>query len=174
MKIDENGLPYLELVDIIRINQLVRGGIDFPGFKDWYETLPIPEQEALIVKIYIFACEAGFSFREMRVALTMADLEESDPICAQAGSFEKANEIDWVGFIAWLQKTSAAGRVMALKLFAYAFGISDARRYRSCVQFGCTHWWHRDLLDERVVEAILNDPHFRRTSMKDDKLFKNS
>lgn len=32
----------------------------------------------------------------------------------------------------------------------------------------CNHWWHRDLLDERVVQDLLNDPRYYVTAMKDD------
>jgi hypothetical protein len=38
----------------------------------------------------------------------------------------------------------------------------------------CNHWWHRDLLDDRVVEARLADPTFYNTSMKDDGGIKKS
>ena len=39
MKRNEDGSVYLELPDIIRVNQLVRERIDFDGFKEWYDSL---------------------------------------------------------------------------------------------------------------------------------------
>jgi hypothetical protein len=48
------------------------------------------------------------------------------------------------------------------------------RVYRGESKECCNHWWHRDLLDERVVRDLLSDPHFYLTAMKDDDRIKGS
>jgi hypothetical protein len=57
-------------------------------------------------------------------------------------------------------------------MYVYLFGTAEGRVYQGATREGCNHWWHRDLLDERVVQALLNDPQYWRTSMKDDDQIK--
>jgi hypothetical protein len=54
----------------------------------------------------------------------------------------------------------------------YLFGLAEGRVFAREAKESCNHWWHRDLLDPRVVAAILNDPHYYRTSLKDDEPIK--
>ena len=52
------------------------------------------------------------------------------------------------------------------------FGTAEGRAYRGDTPERCTHWWHRDLSDRRVVHDLLNDPNYARTSMRDDDRLK--
>jgi hypothetical protein len=175
MKYDENGSAYLELPDIIRVNQLVRGRIDFSGFKQWYDALSIPEQSALTTTLCGFVYQAGFDEETYSDALSEAGLDTSNPLVVHAKSFDKPYEfLNLFGLYTWLTQLDEAKRLTVFKMFVYLFGKAEGSCYQRETKKSCNHWWHRDLLDERVVQAILNDPHFYQTSMKDDDLIKGS
>jgi hypothetical protein len=175
MKYDENGSAYLELPDIIRVHQLVRGGIDFDGFKRWHDSLSIPEQSALTATLCEFAYQAGFDEDTYSDALSGASLDASNPLVVHAKSFHKPYEfLNLFGLYTWLTQLDEAKRLTVFKLFVYLFGKAEWACYQEETKESCNHWWHRDLLDERVVQAILNDPRFYRTSMKDDDLIRVS
>lgn len=48
-----------ELADLIRVNQLVRGRIDFEGFRTWYTALPPDQRRGLTYLLCEFAHQAG-------------------------------------------------------------------------------------------------------------------
>ncbi len=84
------------------------------------------------------------------------------------GDFSLNHISDLVGLHAWLLELSETDRLIVFALAVYLFGKAEGRVYRQEEKQWCNHWWHRDLLDERVVNAILNDPMFYTTAMKDD------
>lgn len=175
MKYAEDGSVYLELPDIIRVNQLVRGRIDFDGFKEWYNSLPIPGQSVLITTLCEFAYQAGFDGGICREALSEADLDADNPLVVHTMSFHKPYEfLNLFGLCTWLTRLDEAKRFTVFKVYVYLFGKAEGARYQQETKESCNHWWHRDLLDERVVQAIINDPYFYQTSMKDDDLIKGS
>ena len=45
----------------------------------------------------------------------------------------------------------------AFLLFIALLGIADARRRSNECEGGCSHWWHRNLADERTVQTLVND-----------------
>jgi len=63
---------------------------------------------------------------------------------------------------------------VVLRLLVYLFGYAEERIYSRETEEWCNHWWHRDLLDERVVNDLLADPEYYRTSMKDDQRIKRA
>lgn len=65
-------------------------------------------------------------------------------------------------------------RFTVFTMAAHLFSVAEGRVFRAETKAGCNHWWHRDLLDDRVAQAILNDPEYYNTSMKDDDEIKQS
>jgi len=173
MKYDPEGLVTFELADIIRVNQLVRGQIDFEGFKEWYESLSIPEQSSLITTLCEFAFQAGAGEEIYKEALMAATLDAGNPLVVQAKSFHKPFRfLNMYGLRSWLTQLEQTERFTVFKMYVYLFGIAEGRVFQGATRDYCSHWWHRDLLDERVVQALLNDPQFWSTSMKDDDQIK--
>ncbi len=157
--------------DLIRMNQLVRRGIDLDGFLVWYRTLDAPEHRALATRLFEFAGEAGYGAEDLRQAIERAGLRPEDPVARRVAVDWADPRTDFPRYLerrAWLDALGDADREPAFRIAACLFGIAEGRVYRSESKASCNHWWHRDLLDERVVRAILADPNYHRTSRKDD------
>ena len=158
MRIYDNGWAELELTDLIRINQLVRRTIDFPQFQRWYESLEVAGQAALAAELAELAHQAGFDEALYAEAMAEAGFEAGDPLLA--GPRRPA--------YGRLLQLPDRERALAFKQAVYLFGKAEGSVYRRETKASCNHWWHRNLLDERVVRAILNDPSYSRTAMRDD------
>jgi hypothetical protein len=175
MKYGPNGTVSLELADIIRVNQLVRNQIDFEGFQEWYDSLSVPEQTALITSLFNFAFQAGTEEEIYEEALNAASLDLENPLVVQAKSFHKPYRfLNLFEMDPWLTQLDKVERFTVFKMCVYLFGTAERKVFQGETKESCNHWWHRDLLDERVVQALLDDPQYWRTSMKDDDLIKNS
>ena len=170
----------LEVSDIIRVNQLVRARTDTGAFEKWYRGLSLPEQTALTVTLIEFAGQAEPNELEWQKAIEVTGLiknpELIERLRAYVGGtyFRGDNSLHF----RWLHAASETDRAAAFWLAAHLFGLAERRRFHSCRVFRakmkdhCTHWWHQDLLDDRVVEAILSDPNYYMTSMKNDDRIK--
>ena len=168
MKAGTDGHIKLELLDVIRVNQLVRGGADTSGAISWFREVSHEEQNALLGSLLFFAAQAGFDEASWEEALIGAEHEDGAIIERVRAhlfrSFPRDYElVDWFASLDDLSRSAIY--VLVLRVFAAAEG----RRVRGEQKEHCNHWWHRDLLDERVVEDILNDPNFHMTSMADDE-----
>ncbi len=169
---EQEGWFQLELAEIIRVNQLVRGEIDLAGFMSWYEQLSPPEQHALTYSLVDFAYQAGVDDSVWSEVLSAAHLESHAQLCVQVKSSLEGIFRDWSMFRGWLQQVSAPEMFLVFTLAVYLFGVAEGKVYRNEKKEWCNHWWHRDLLDERVVKDILRDREFYMTSMKDDERIK--
>lgn len=156
-----------ELADLIRVNQLVRGRIDIEGFRAWYAALTPDKQRALTYLLCEFAHQAGAKAITWDEAVAASGLPASDPV------------VQWVLAVGReahpvfrLYELVVAMSEMelptAFRLFVYLFGTAEGSVYRGESREWCNHWWHRDLLDERVVRDLLSDPRFYSTAMRDD------
>ena len=177
MKQHDDGIASLELTDIIRVNQLVRGRTDFDSFKSWYDSLlSASEQSALIGVLIDFAYQAGFDEQVYQEAVSVSQVAPDNPIVRLAASpdglFQHVIAQGHRDGYAWLMQLDDSERFVVFSLFVHVFGKAEGRRYQECNKDTCGAWWHRDLSDERVVQAILNDPHYYMTSPRDDALIK--
>lgn len=156
-----------ELVDLIRVNQLVRGRIDFEGFRAWYATLRAERQRTLTYLLCEFAHQAGVNNATWNNALSASGLSASDPVVQQllaAGRVEDPVFRLYDVLVALPEEDLRT----AFWLFVYLFGTAEGFVYRWESAEHCNHWWHRDLLDARVVQDLLNDPLYYKTSRKND------
>ena len=172
MKAQKDGWSTLELTEIIRVNQLVRRHIDLAGFQAWYEELSPSEQCTLIYALFEFAYQAGVDEDVWEQTLDQIHVEDNLALSVLSSLLRRSSRErklkDWIGLKRWLLNSSDMERLDALKIAVYLFGIAEARVFNNEMKEYCNHWWHRDLLDERVVRAILEDPEYYKTSMKDD------
>jgi hypothetical protein len=156
-----------DLPDLIRVNQLVRHRIDFKGFRAWFTDLPFERRRALTCLLCEFAYQAGVSIANWDESLSAIDVPATDPVVEQLCSLRQSDHPLFALF-GFLEKLPAAELPVAFKLFVYLFGVAESRAYRSESKEHCNHWWHRDLLDKRVVRDLLTDPRFYVTNRKDD------
>lgn len=158
---------HLELSELIQMNRLIRGKIDLTGFYAWFDVLAAPKQVSLLWHLYEFAAQARYDEAMFEQALESTQLSAIHPLVRQFRSFRyDAERYEWL-----LQRTDEE-RKLLLPLLVFLFGYAEGRVYVRESEAGCNHWWHRDLLDERVVQDLLNDPHYYRTSMKSDRAVK--
>lgn len=161
-----------ELADLIRLNQLVRGWIDIAGFHSWYASLPFERQRALTYQLCEFAYQAGVDDALWDEALAASGLSASDPVVRRALAAGRGQHpvFRLHDFVVALPAEDLA---TAFRLFVYLFGTAEGRVYRRESKEHCNHWWHRDLLDERVVRDLLHDPRYYATARKDDARVKD-
>jgi hypothetical protein len=166
----------LGLSEIIRINQLVRGQVDLAGFTGWYEQLSPPQQCTLINTLIMFAHQAGVDEEVWEEALSAGNIISSIELARQIKSFHnyELGLHHWSGSYRWLQELSDSDRGKVFTITVYLFGTAEGKVFNKERKEWCNHWWHRDLLDHRVVEDILSNPKFYTTSMKDDDQVKES
>ncbi len=163
---------HLTLPELIRMNQLVRGGVDFAGFQAWYDSISADDQATLILHLNEFAFQASCDTELIGKALTAAQLSEEDTLIRKAGLFRAGFSREYGHLHIWLFGLQAEERATVFRMYVFMFGFAEERVYRQETEESCNHWWHRDLLDERVVESLLHDSRFWATSMRDDSRVK--
>jgi hypothetical protein len=170
----ENGSFCLELIEIIKINQLVRNQINYDDFKIWYMQLSISEQHVLTSTILQFAYQAGVDNQVWEDVFNLGKGLIKNEMVESIKSFHRDDLglHNWAGFHKWQLGLSENDRDGLFAIAVYLFGTAEGRVYRKEQQEWCNHWWHRDLLDSRVVEALLTDHRFYMTAMKDDEEIK--
>jgi hypothetical protein len=162
-----------ELTDLIRVNQLIRGRIDFDGFWAWYGSLELARRRALAYLLCEFAYQAGVTDAIWDDALAASGLPASDPVVQQVLATSRG-ELPLFRLYEFLEAVPEKDLPAAFRLFVYLFGTAEGRVYRGESKEHCNHWWHRDLLDERVVRDLLSNPRFYMTARKDDARIKGT
>jgi hypothetical protein len=160
-----------KLTDLIRVNQFVRGRIDYKGFRAWYAVLPAEQQRALTYLLCEFAFQAGVTAELWDEALAASGLPPSDPVVQRVLSAGRG-ELPVLRLYEFVVAVPDDNLPTVFRLFVYLFGTAEGRVYRGESKECCNHWWHRDLLDERVVRDLLSDQRFYMTAMKDDDRIK--
>ena len=74
--------------------------------------------------------------------------------------------------MALLPRLAEPAQFNVFRFCVFLFGVAEGRVFSRETREHCNHWWHRDLLDERVVESLLADPTYFRTAMRDDERIK--
>jgi hypothetical protein len=164
----EGNNVFLDKGDLIRMNQLVRRQTDYGRFWDWYQALIMDEQAALIGELCHFAYQAGVDDTVFQIAAEQAGLTEEQDFLAVMKKVRGSSGLNIGGFVQWLQSASESDRVRAFKFFVHLFGEAERKALRQEDSKDCNHWWHRNLDDPRVVESILNDREYFKTSPRDD------
>ncbi|MBC8137033.1 MAG: hypothetical protein H8F28_14225 [Fibrella sp.] len=169
----------MELTDLIRMNQLIRGRIDLAGFNQWHESLPPDEQATLLYSLHLFGQQAGGREQVFEEAVKYTQLPMNHPLVNTLSHFRGGYIRDGdasntrLSEQEWLTVRQAEDRRLLLPVLVYFFGFAENKVYSMETAENCNHWWHRDLLDDRVVEDLLGDPEFYRTAMRDDPAVKS-
>jgi Family of unknown function (DUF5958) len=166
----------MSLADTIRINQLIRGRIDFDTFDSWYTSLSPDERSSLISTLFFFAYQAGVDEATWQQAATIGEFGHHAELVRNVKSFHLTDIglHDGAGFDLWLETLSPNDKNTTFRIGVFLFGVAEGNVFRNETAASCNHWWHRDLLDVRVLDAIRNDPEYYRTSMKHDAPIKST
>lgn len=171
--IERDGGWLVELTDLIRANQLVRGRIDLGGFEEWYDAMLYAQRVVLGDVLFAFAHQAGVLDADDEQALAVAGVPADHPVARRLNEARQERHFPFMVAARLLPTLDDGDMRVAFRLFAALFGVAEGRVYRLETPGCCNHWWHRDLLDERVVQDLLADPNYFRTSMRDDQRVKN-
>jgi hypothetical protein len=170
--IERGGGGLVELPDLIRANQLVRGRIDLDGFGRWYDAL-LPDQRVTLGDTVLgLARQAGVLDADYDEALAVAGVPADHPVARRVSEARQERHFPFMSAARLLPTLDDGDMRVAFRLFAALFGIAEGRVYRRETPGCCNHWWHRDLLDDRVVQDLLADPNYSRTAMRDDDRLK--
>ena len=166
-------LVELELIEEIRMNQLVRSHIDLAGFQNWYSSLSADGQVVLLFTLHSYAQQAGGREDVYHAAVQAAQIPEEQALVQELASFRGPYSRTLnIHLRDWLKNSEGKEREVVLSILVHYFGIAERRVLANHTPAGCNHWWHRDLLDERVVNDLLKNPRYAYTSMKDDLIIK--
>lgn len=135
--------------DLIRLNQLARLKVDSEGFRAWFDSLDTAHRGRVVEVLVFIAVQAGYPARERDAVLERFAVEE-------------------VSDESFARLAPAALSELARIIFE-GFAIAERAIFARETRESCNHWWHRDLLDPRVMKAILADPNYASTSMRDDE-----
>ncbi len=158
----------IDKADVIRMNQLVRRRVNYEGFWAWYQELATDEQAALITALCHYAYQAGVNESIHDRACHAGGFAHDDEFVLMMKKIQDRGGLNIGGLTEWLGSVEADTRVRALKFFVYLFGEAEQQAMAKEDRQHCNHWWHRNLEDERVVQNILNDPEYYKTSPRDD------
>src|SRR6266481_3548957 len=159
----------LEKADVIRMNQLVLRQTDYKGFYDWYKPLDVDEQSVLIGGLCQYAYQAGVDETVYQIASQDAGLTQDQRFLNMMKKVQSASGLNIGGFVDWLWSASRQNRDQAFIFFVHLFGEAERKVRRTENPKTCNHWWHRNLEDPRIVESILKDPEYYKTSPTDDE-----
>ncbi len=162
----------MELSDLIRLNQLVRGSISFAGFERWFDESSTSGQRTIIHTLSELAHQAGVNDDVFASAVRCADLSPDDSTVEHIRSLRQHDGMTTLRIYKWIESAPDTELRSHLRFFVSLFGTAEGRVFSKERAEWCNHWWHRDLLDDRVVQELLNDPRFYMTSMKDDARIK--
>lgn len=118
-----------------------------------------------------FAHQAGVTDATWAEALAVSSLPAADPVVRQALALGRA-EFPIFGLHDFVLAVPENSLPVVFRLFVSLFGVAEGGVYRNEREEWCNHWWHRDLLDERVVRDLLSNPRYYSTAMKDDAAVK--
>jgi len=126
-------------------------------------------QVALTGELCHCAYQAGVDESICRQASQAAGLVEDEGFLELLRKVKDSRGLNVGGFVRWLRSGEDSTRTRAFKYFVYLFGEAERRVLRAEDMQTCNHWWHRNLEDKRVVESILADPGYYKTSPRDDQ-----
>jgi hypothetical protein len=112
------------------VNQLVRGRIDFEGFRGWYSDLPPGRRRALTYLLCGFAHQAGVSFSTWGEALAASGLPASAAVVRQllvAGR----GEYSVFRLFELVEAVPEEDLPTAFRLLVYRFGTAEGDVYRA-------------------------------------------
>src|SRR5262245_10708562 len=141
----------LDVEDLARMSALIRGGVDFDGFRSWYDGLSVPGQRQLTCWLCAFAHAAGLTEARFDEAVDRAGLARGDPLVRQARALTRDRRDrygDLADFCEWVGRLPDPERAFVFRLCAYLFGIAEGRLYRGEAEEPAARGWHRDRLDD--------------------------
>jgi hypothetical protein len=140
--------PMPTLEDDIFVNQWVQGVQSTPDVLHWFESSPTERQLEILRRLVALCKQARASGRDGVDAISSSALNPRRSACvllSKGASVEILNK---------LSALKRADGVDALVLLLHLLKFADERRRAGEISGSCSHWWHRDLGDPKVLDEI--------------------
>lgn len=138
----------MNLTDEITINQIQQALISQENAKNWFLSFSIEGLQEILQRLSYMTIQAGAREEDVSLAITKSKLRATYTPCVllRRGRLKEQ--------MAKLLKLPSSESIKSFFLLISLLAIADARRYDKYCQDGCSHWWHRDLSDRKVVGEI--------------------
>jgi hypothetical protein len=137
--------------DAVRLNQFAQGIQPVAAAKEWFVGLSGDQKLSILHALASMVQQAHPLPADVPVAIAKAGLKatHTPSVLMSRGSVAPQ--------LARVIALPEPEHVKAFLLFLALLGISDARRRSTECANGCSHWWHEDLGDQRLVETLLHE-----------------
>jgi len=141
----------MNLADEITINQIQQELISQEDAKNWFLSFPTEYQQEILQRLSYMTLQAGAREEDVSLAIAKSKLCPTYTPCVLLSKGRLKEQM------AKLLKLPASESIKTFFLLMSLLAIADARRYSKYCQNGCSHWWHRDLSDRKVLDEIQRD-----------------
>ena len=138
----------MNLADEITLNKIQQELISQEDAKKWFLRFPTEYQQEILQRLSYMTLQAGAREEDVSLAIAKSKLRPTYTPCVLLSRGRLKEQM------AKLLKLPPSEFIKTFFLLMSLLAIADARRYCKYCQDGCSHWWHRDLSDRKVLDKI--------------------
>jgi len=138
----------MNLADEITLNKIQQELISQEDAKKWFLRFPTEYQQEILQRLSYMTLQAGAREEDVSLAIAKSKLRPTYTPCVLLSRGRLKEQM------AKLLKLPPSESIKTFFLLVSLLAIADARRYCKYCQDGCSHWWHRDLSDRKVLDKI--------------------
>ncbi len=148
-------MKYLEIEDLILINQYVQNIITKDNINSWFLSFDESDKQIIVRTIWQLAVQSRVNDNDVLIATNAARLKSTHTPVVMLHSSK---------FTLWQRGGDLAklrGQLLnqAFYLVLECLATADRRRREEENKTECTHWWHRDLTDKKIIDEIIKNRH---------------
>jgi hypothetical protein len=142
----------MRIDDEIFLNQLAQGIVEIEKGLSWFRGLEAQARRDALHTISYFITNATPQNDDASRAIDRSGLKRTFTPCVLLGAGEDISQQ-----LSKILNLPDAELDKAFRLTIALLGVADDRRRKTKPLDLTNHWWHRDLRDQRVIEAIRNE-----------------
>ena len=143
-------MEYLQLEDLIFINQFNQKIVSLERIMEWFSALDEENKRGCLKDIWFLIYQAHPQENELEQAVEQA--YNGKKYTAAVLLISNKYPFSQRGYYISMLPNNELDK--AFKLFITLLSIADNRRRESENPAECTHWWHKDLSDKEYVNWI--------------------
>lgn len=139
----------MKMIDRIFINQVLQNIEPLQKATVWFEGQNSIEQLNILQFLHYMSSQAGVVHSDISEAIQKSRLKMTYTPCVLL----KKND-----YRVQMSKVLKLPKTEYLKIFhllIWIARITDERRRKTLCKQKCSHWWHQDLSDDRVIKKLL-------------------
>jgi hypothetical protein len=133
----------------ILVNQLAQGIVEMPTGESWFAGLTESTQRSVLRELNIFIANAGPHSEDAARAVALSGLESTFTPCVLLTT--GINTRHQLAKISSLPRPELG---KSFRLLIALLAVADTRRKTTNPINATNHWWHHDLRDPGVLDAI--------------------